>query len=122
VGGPGAGKLGDGDAAHQLFAMLNPINHALTPQDAEPLQGRTLCRRADVYSTPRTKARRLDLVHRLCRLDVRAPGSSQIMEKSFEEATGIDVAMTRKSSGETFAQIQAEASNPKGRRLVGGHG
>lgn len=38
----------------------------------------------------------------------------QIMEKSFEEATGIDVAMTRKSSGETFAQIQAEASNPKG--------
>ena len=46
----------------------------------------------------------------------------QIMEKSFEEATGIDVAMTRKSSGETFAQIQAEASNPKGDVWWGGTG
>ncbi|WP_374437193.1 ABC transporter substrate-binding protein [Tabrizicola sp.] len=46
----------------------------------------------------------------------------QIMEKSFEDATGIDVAMTRKSSGETFAQIQAEASNPKGDVWWGGTG
>jgi iron(III) transport system substrate-binding protein len=46
----------------------------------------------------------------------------QIMEKSFEEATGIDVAMTRKSSGETFAQVQAEASNPKGDVWWGGTG
>ena len=36
----------------------------------------------------------------------------QLMARSFEEATGIDVNMTRKSSGETFAQIRAEASNP----------
>ena len=46
----------------------------------------------------------------------------QIMAKSFEEATGIDVAMTRKSSGETFAQVKAEASNPKGDVWWGGTG
>ena len=32
----------------------------------------------------------------------------QLMARSFEDATGIDVNMTRKSSGETFAQIRAE--------------
>ncbi len=37
----------------------------------------------------------------------------QLMARSFEDATGIDVNMTRKSSGETFAQIRAESSNPK---------
>lgn len=46
----------------------------------------------------------------------------QLMVNSFEEATGIDVAMTRKSSGETFAQIKAEASNPKGDIWWGGTG
>lgn len=46
----------------------------------------------------------------------------QIMARSFEEATGIDVDMTRKSSGETFAQIRAEASNPKGDVWWGGTG
>ena len=37
-----------------------------------------------------------------------------LMVEAFEKETGIDVAMTRKSSGETFAQIKAEARNPKG--------
>ncbi|MCR9152096.1 MAG: ABC transporter substrate-binding protein [Rhodobacteraceae bacterium] len=46
----------------------------------------------------------------------------QVMARSFEEATGIDVDMTRKSSGETFAQIRAEASNPKGDVWWGGTG
>jgi iron(III) transport system substrate-binding protein len=46
----------------------------------------------------------------------------QIMARSFEDATGIDVDMTRKSSGETFAQIKAEASNPKGDVWWGGTG
>ena len=31
----------------------------------------------------------------------------QSMARGFEEATGIDVNMTRKSSGETFAQVKA---------------
>ncbi len=46
----------------------------------------------------------------------------QLMVNSFEEATGVDVSMTRKSSGETFAQIKAEAANPKGDVWWGGTG
>ncbi|MBT8474677.1 MAG: ABC transporter substrate-binding protein, partial [Alphaproteobacteria bacterium] len=46
----------------------------------------------------------------------------QLMARSFEETSGIDVDMTRKSSGETFAQIRAEASNPKGDVWWGGTG
>ena len=38
----------------------------------------------------------------------------QIMVEEFQKATGIEVAMTRKSSGETFAQVKAEAQNPRG--------
>ena len=46
----------------------------------------------------------------------------QVMARGFEEATGINVNMTRKSSGETFAQVKAEASNPKGDVWWGGTG
>lgn len=46
----------------------------------------------------------------------------QIMATGFEEATGIKVNMTRKSSGETLAQIKAESSNPKGDIWWGGTG
>jgi len=46
----------------------------------------------------------------------------QLMATGFEEATGIKVSMTRKSSGETLAQIKAEASNPKGDIWWGGTG
>lgn len=46
----------------------------------------------------------------------------QLMANGFEEATGIKVNMTRKSSGETLAQIKAEASNPKGDVWWGGTG
>ncbi|WP_193140807.1 MULTISPECIES: ABC transporter substrate-binding protein [unclassified Meridianimarinicoccus] len=46
----------------------------------------------------------------------------QAMARGFEDATGIDVNMTRKSSGETFAQLRAEASNPKGDIWWGGTG
>lgn len=46
----------------------------------------------------------------------------QLMATGFEEATGIKVNMTRKSSGETFAQIKAEADNPKGDIWWGGTG
>ncbi|WP_432759678.1 ABC transporter substrate-binding protein [Defluviimonas sp. SAOS-178_SWC] len=46
----------------------------------------------------------------------------QVMARGFEDATGIDVDMTRKSSGETFAQVKAEASNPKGDVWWGGTG
>ena len=46
----------------------------------------------------------------------------QLMAKGFEEETGIRVNMTRKSSGETFAQVKAESSNPKGDVWWGGTG
>ncbi len=46
----------------------------------------------------------------------------QLMVNEFQKATGITVSMTRKSSGETFAQIKAEAANPKGDIWWGGTG
>ena len=44
-------RLGNGDAAGALFAMLNPVNHALTPQDAERYKVEPYVVAADVYST-----------------------------------------------------------------------
>jgi iron(III) transport system substrate-binding protein len=38
----------------------------------------------------------------------------QLMARDFEAETGITVDMTRKSSGEIYAQVRAEADNPKG--------
>jgi iron(III) transport system substrate-binding protein len=46
----------------------------------------------------------------------------QLMVNEFQKATGISVAMTRKSSGETFAQVKAEAANPQGDIWWGGTG
>src|SRR5687768_4124871 len=46
----------------------------------------------------------------------------QLMVNEFQRETGISVAMTRKSSGETFAQVKAEAANPKGDIWWGGTG
>ncbi len=44
-------RLGDGDAAGRLFAMLNPINHALTPADTTRYKVEPYVVAADVYST-----------------------------------------------------------------------
>lgn len=44
-------KLGDGDAAGQLFGMLNPINCALTPAAADRYKVEPYVIAADVYST-----------------------------------------------------------------------
>ena len=44
------------------------------------------------------------------------------MVTAFEKETGIKVNMTRKSSGELYAQIKAESSNPKGDMWWGGTG
>jgi len=46
----------------------------------------------------------------------------QLMLTEFEKATGIKVAMTRKSSGETYAQLKAEKDNPRGDIWWGGTG
>ncbi len=44
------------------------------------------------------------------------------MMAAFEKATGIKVLMTRKSSGEFYAQIKAESANPRGDVWWGGTG
>src|SRR4029434_5148657 len=44
------------------------------------------------------------------------------MVTAFERKTGIKCAMTRKSSGEIYAQVKAEASNPRGDVWFGGTG
>jgi iron(III) transport system substrate-binding protein len=44
------------------------------------------------------------------------------MASGFERDTGIKVAFTRKSSGEFYAQVKAEASNPRGDVWWGGTG
>ena len=46
----------------------------------------------------------------------------QAMMNAFTKETGIQVAMTRKSAGETYAQVKAEGSNPKGDVWWGGTG
>jgi len=46
----------------------------------------------------------------------------RVMVTGFERETGIKVAMTRKSSGEFYAQLKAEASNPRGDVWWGGTG
>ena len=44
------------------------------------------------------------------------------MSTTFEKETGIKVAMTRKSAGEVYAQLRAEASNPRADIWWGGTG
>ena len=46
----------------------------------------------------------------------------RVMVTAFERKTGIKVAMTRKSSGEVYAQIKAEATNPRADLWWGGTG
>jgi iron(III) transport system substrate-binding protein len=46
----------------------------------------------------------------------------QAMVNAFQKETGITVAMTRKSAGEVYAQVAAEAANPKGDIWWGGTG
>ncbi len=44
-------RLGNGDRAQALFALLNPINHALTPESAARYKVEPYVVAADVYST-----------------------------------------------------------------------
>jgi cyclic beta-1,2-glucan synthetase len=45
-------ELGDGDRATELFAMINPINHARTPADVDRYRAEPYVVAADVYSRP----------------------------------------------------------------------
>ena len=46
----------------------------------------------------------------------------RVMSEAFQRETGINVLMTRRSSGETYAQIKAEAAQPRGDVWWGGTG
>ncbi|MBL8955636.1 MAG: ABC transporter substrate-binding protein [Myxococcaceae bacterium] len=46
----------------------------------------------------------------------------EAIAKSFQQTTGITVSMTRKSAGETLAQVTAERRNPRGDVWFGGTG
>ncbi|MCC5955822.1 MAG: ABC transporter substrate-binding protein [Natronohydrobacter sp.] len=46
----------------------------------------------------------------------------RLMAESFQRETGINVLMTRRSSGETFAQLKAEEGQPRGDVWWGGTG
>lgn len=45
-------KLGEGDKAHELFSMINPINHSRTPIEAAQYKTEPYVLAADVYATP----------------------------------------------------------------------
>ena len=63
--------LGDGDKAAELFSLLNPIHHASTRAGVHRYKVEPYVVCADVYADrPARRPRRLDLVHRLGRLDV----------------------------------------------------
>ena len=44
--------LGNGDKAHEIFAMINPINHTNTAKDLETYRTEPYAVAADVYSNP----------------------------------------------------------------------
>ena len=62
---------GDGDKAGELLSMLNPIRHADSPTGVHRYKVEPYVACADVYSDAATcRTRRMDLVHRLGRMDV----------------------------------------------------
>jgi cyclic beta-1,2-glucan synthetase len=50
-------RLGDGDGAHAMFALINPINHALTPATVARYRVEPYVIAADVYSAPAHEGR-----------------------------------------------------------------
>ena len=59
-------ELGDGDKAHELLGMLNPITHSSTPADVERYRVEPYVSVGDVYSAEGARrSRRMDLVQRI---------------------------------------------------------
>ena len=66
--------MGENDRAWELFALLNPIHHGATPEQIATYKVEPYVVAADVYAVRAAYGpRRLDLVHRLSRLDVPPP-------------------------------------------------
>ena len=69
--------LGQGDKAAELFSLLNPVNRTTTRANVHRYKVEPYVIAADVYSSRAAcRARRLDVVHRLGRLDV--PGRARV--------------------------------------------
>jgi cyclic beta-1,2-glucan synthetase len=49
--------LGEGEQAHRLFSLLNPISHATTPQEVKRYRVEPYVLAADVYASPEHPAR-----------------------------------------------------------------
>lgn len=60
-----------------------------------------------LLTSPRVEAQQLNL---LCNATI---DWCELMKNKFEAETGIKTNMTRRSSGESYAQVRAEAANPK---------
>ena len=64
-------RLGDGERAVEVLQMLNPIEHARTPEDYAAYRTEPYVVAADVYSLEESDGtRRLDVVYRLGGMDV----------------------------------------------------
>ena len=65
--------MGDSRRAWELFALINPVTHGDTPEAIATYRVEPYVVAADVYAVAAAhRPRRLDLVHRLGRLDVPA--------------------------------------------------
>jgi len=106
--------LGDGDGAHDLFALINPINHALTPQAVARYKVEPYVIAADVYSTPPARGPgRLDVVYRLCRMDV---------PRRYRGAFGPDLCGREPDTGPVLSQTLARDERQSGpRRATAGY-
>ena len=63
--------MGDVERAWELFSMINPVNHGRTSKEVAVYRVEPYVVAADVYAVdPHTRARRVDMVHRLGRMDV----------------------------------------------------
>ena len=66
-------RLGDNRRAWELFDMINPVNHAKSPEEIATYKVEPYVVAADVYARIAAyRPRRLDMVHGLGRLDVPA--------------------------------------------------
>ena len=103
-------SLGDGKQAGALFNLLNPIFQSDTPEKVGGLPGGTLRRVRRYLQRATLRApRRLDLVHRLGRLDVPAGGRRPC---SASIKLGIPCASTRSSRPSGMASRSPTALGP----------
>ena len=92
-------EMGKADEAYRCFSMLNPVNHALDADGGRAVPRRTLCRGGrHLFGAGQGRPRRLDLVHRLGRLDVPRRGR-RASSASARRATAFGQASPARATG-----------------------